>query len=97
MVWKLVVCRVVLSAEVCDELGIDANVVVDSFRKERHHEALERAQRVSQLVQYISKRVPEPPCRRPGSAQRVSEAQRKNPFKRAGEAIPVRVRDQRHW
>ena len=89
------ICRDVLSA--CDELGIEVNAVVDSFRKERHHEALQRAQQAARLAQYIGKRVPEPPFRKPGSAQRVSEAQRKNPFKRAGEDIPVRVRDQRHW
>jgi len=89
------ICRGVLS--VCDELGIDANVVVDSFRKQRHHESLERAQHAAHLTQYISKRVPEPPFRRPGSVHRVSEAQRKNPFKRPGEAVPVSVRDQRHW
>jgi len=82
---------------VCDELGIDANVVVDSYRKERHHESLERAQHAAHLTQYIGKGVPEPPFRRPGSAQRVSEGQRKSPFKpRGGEAVPVLVRDQRH-
>jgi len=89
------ICRGVLSA--CDELGIDANAVVDGFRKERHHESLERSQHAARLVQYIGTRVPEPPFKRPSSAQRVSEAQRKNPFKRAGEAIPIRVHDARHW
>jgi len=89
------ICRGVLS--VCDELGIDANVVVDSFRKQRHHESLERAQHAAHLTQYISKRVPEPPFRKPGSIQRMSGGQSKNPFKRPGEALPVRVRDQRHW
>ena len=88
------ICRGVLS--VCGELGIDANVVVDGFRNERHHESRERAQHAARLTQYISKRVPEPPFRKPGSVQRVSEAQRKNPFKRPGEAVPVSVRDQRH-
>ena len=95
------ICRGVLSA--CDELGIDVNAVVDSFRKERHHEALQRAQHASRLVQYIGKRIPEPPFRRPGP-QRVRQGRgqdrSKGPFKRAGEAVPVRVQDnrrERHW
>ena len=89
------ICRGVLSA--CDELGVDVNAVVDGFRKDRHREALERSRHASQLVQYIGKRVPEPPFRRPGSAQRVRQDRSKSPFKRAGEAVPIRVHDARHW
>ena len=91
------ICRGVLSA--CDEFGIDVNSVVDSFRTPRHREALERAQRATQLTQYISKRVPEPPFKKPNPAgvQRASEGRSKNPFKRPGEALPLSVRDQRHW
>jgi hypothetical protein len=66
-------------------------------RSKADHESLERAQHAAHLAQYISKQVPEPPFRKPGSVQRASEWQRKSPFKRPGEAIPVLVRDQRHW
>jgi hypothetical protein len=59
-----IVCRGVLAA--ADELGIDAHMVVDGFRKDRHRESLERAEHSERLVQFIGGRVPEPPFARPG-------------------------------
>jgi hypothetical protein len=62
------ICRGVLSA--CDELGIDVDVVVDSFRTERHRENLERAQHASRLTQLIGKQVSEPPFPNPSAPGR---------------------------
>jgi hypothetical protein len=68
-----IVCRGVLAA--ADELGIDTDSVVDGFRKDRHRESLERAQRSEMLVGSIGGSVPEPPFKRPGSG-RGSEPRR---------------------
>jgi hypothetical protein len=59
------ICRGVLAA--ANELGIDADAIVDAFRKDRHHEALERAEHCARLTQHISTRAPEPPFPRPGA------------------------------
>ena len=59
-----VICRGVLEA--ADELGVDKHAVVDSFRKERHHESLERAQLAARLTDLIGGKVPEPPFTKPG-------------------------------
>jgi hypothetical protein len=61
------ICRGVLDA--ADELGVDTNAVVNGFRKQRHHESLERAQHAARLTQLIGGKVPEPPFSRPGAAR----------------------------
>jgi hypothetical protein len=58
-------CRAVLA--VCDEVGVDADSVVDSFRQDRHRELIERAQHNEHLQQYLGKRVSEPPYPKPAS------------------------------
>jgi hypothetical protein len=58
------ICRGVLS--VCDELGMDKHGVVDGFRKERHHESLERGAHSERLLDLIGGSAPEPPFPRPG-------------------------------
>lgn len=63
-----IICRGVLSA--ADELGIDADSVVDAFRNERHHKNLEDAQHAARLIQLISKQTPAPPFPRPGARPR---------------------------
>jgi hypothetical protein len=70
------ICRGVLAA--ADELGVDADSVVDPFREERHRESLERAQHASRLMDLISSNVPEPPFARPGQRRRGSEPRRRN-------------------
>ncbi len=71
-----IICRGVLAA--ADELGVDTDSVVDSFRKPRHHEALQRARHAERLAFTIGGKAPEPPFPRPGSraARRASLAQR---------------------
>ena len=59
-----IICRGVLAA--ADELGIDAGSVVDGFRKDRHREALERAQVSERLAGTVGGSVPEPPFKKPG-------------------------------
>jgi hypothetical protein len=58
-------CRGVLA--VCDEYGVEANAVVDSFRQDRHRELIERAQYAEHLQDYLGKRVSEPPYPKPAS------------------------------
>jgi hypothetical protein len=58
------ICRGVLEA--ADELGVDKHAAVDPFRKERHRESLECAERSERLTRLIGGRVPEPPFPRPG-------------------------------
>jgi hypothetical protein len=75
-----VICRGVLAA--ADELGVDTSAVVDAFRKQRHHESLERARHAERVADLIGTRIKvEPPFPRPGSAQ----------VARAGAASPVRL------
>ena len=63
------ICRGVLDA--ADELGIDRHSVVDSFRKDRHRDSLERAEHAERLAGLIGGKVPEPPFARPGERKRV--------------------------
>lgn len=63
------ICRGVLDA--ADELGIDRHSVVDSFRKDRHRDSLERAEHAERLVSLIGGKVPEPPFAKPGERKRV--------------------------
>jgi hypothetical protein len=67
-----VICRGVLMA--ADELGVDTSQVVDGFRKERHRNSLEAAQRAERVADLIGTRIKvEPPFPRPGSrAARVA-------------------------
>jgi hypothetical protein len=58
-------CRAVLA--VCDEYGVTPDSVVDSFRKDRHRELMERAQYAEYLQDYLGKRVSEPPYPKPAS------------------------------
>jgi hypothetical protein len=58
-------CRAVLA--VCDEVGVDADSVVDSFRQPRHRELIERAQHAEYLQNYLGKRVSEPPFKKSGT------------------------------
>jgi hypothetical protein len=61
-----VICRGVLMA--ADELGVDTSQVVDGFRKQRHHESLERARHAERVADLIGTRIKvEPPFPRPGS------------------------------
>ena len=61
-----VICRGVLSA--AEELGVDADAVVDGFRKQRHHDSLERARRAESAAELIGTRINvEPPFARPGT------------------------------
>jgi hypothetical protein len=46
---------------VANEQGIDPDSVVDSFRKDRHRELVERAQHAEYLQNYLGRRVKEPP------------------------------------
>jgi hypothetical protein len=92
-----IVCRGVLSA--ADELGIDADSVVDGFRKDRHRESLERGQHAARLAQTIGGKVPEPPFSRPGA----SRGRGSNPPNRLGAVLVPRDRTTvakpggRHW
>jgi hypothetical protein len=58
-------CRAVLA--VCDEVGVDADSVVDGFRAQRHRELIERAQHAEYLQGYLGKRVSPPPYPKPAS------------------------------
>jgi hypothetical protein len=69
------ICRGVLS--VCDELDIDKHGVVDGFRKERHHESLERAQHSERLIGLIGGSVPEPLFAKPGATRGRGSVPRK--------------------
>lgn len=73
------ICRGALAA--ADELGVSRESVVSDFRKDRHREALGRAEHYSRLAAHISKKVPEPPFPRPG-ARRGGDFHtgRTNPF-----------------
>jgi hypothetical protein len=73
-----IICRGVLSA--CDELGIDTNAVVDSFRKDRHRESLLRAQRNAQALDLIGNSVPEPRFARPGKGRGSNPPKRQSTF-----------------
>jgi hypothetical protein len=65
------ICRGVLSA--ARELGVDTDTVVNEFRKDRHHESLQRAEHSARLAGLIStKSVPEPPFAKPGAVSRGS-------------------------
>jgi hypothetical protein len=70
------ICRGVLSA--ADELGIDTDSVVDGFRKERHHESLERGAHSERLLDLIGGSAPEPPFPRPGEVGRGSNDPRRS-------------------
>ena len=71
-----VICRGVLSA--ADEWGVDTDAVVDGFRKQRHHDSLERARHTERVVDLIGTRINvEPPFPRPGT--RAPLAQRGSP------------------
>lgn len=58
-------CRAVLA--VCDEVGVDADSVVDGFGAQRHRELIERAQHAEYLQDYLGKRVSPPPYPKPAS------------------------------
>jgi hypothetical protein len=61
------ICRGVLAA--AEELGMDVHGVVDGFRKDRHREALERAEHYARLTDMIGGKAPEPPFTKPGSGR----------------------------
>jgi hypothetical protein len=87
------ICRGVLSA--ADELSIDPDSVVDDFRKERHRESLERAERSLFLANHVSNSVPEPPFKRPtdiGPSLSVA-----SPTNGATKWQGQFVRSSRHW
>ena len=92
-----IVCRGVLSA--ADELGIDADSVVDGFRRDRHRESLERGEQAARLAQTIGGRVPWPPFSRPGT----SRGRGSDPPNRSGAVLVPRDRPAvakpggRHW
>jgi hypothetical protein len=70
------ICRGVLSA--ADEVGVDADSIVDGFRTERHHESLQRSQQAARQLDLIGSDVPEPPFADPskGGRRRGSEPRR---------------------
>lgn len=61
------ICRGVLMA--ADELGVNLSEVVDGFRRQRHREALERAQQAERAFGLIGTRLMKPPFPRPGSRE----------------------------
>jgi hypothetical protein len=61
------ICRGVLDA--ADELGVSRHEVVDGFRKDRHRESLEHAERFARLADVIGGKAPEPPFARPGTGR----------------------------
>lgn len=78
----LTICRAILSA--AGDLGTPVDSVVDSFRKPRHHESLERAQVAQQAAFTIGTRIKEPPFPRPagvgaGSLGGVLSSQNRRP------------------
>lgn len=83
-----VICRGVLMA--ADELGIEAHVVVDEFRADRHRESLDRARHQERLAGMIGTRISKPPFARPGSneATRVNNANAPRYFVPRRQGIP---------
>lgn len=59
------ICRGALAA--ADEMGVDRESVISDFRKDRHNDALGRAEHYARLAGHVSKRVPEPPFPKPGA------------------------------
>jgi hypothetical protein len=89
-------CRAVLA--VADEQGIEPDSVVDSFRKDRHRELVERAQHAEHLRQYLGKRIKEPPFGKPisekariagmGTQQSADTAEAAKPPRRGKQLFP---------
>lgn len=73
------ICRGALEA--ADEVGVDRESVVGGFRKERHREALERAEHCARLAAHVGGKVPEPPFARPDRGQDLRGA-RSLPWRR---------------
>lgn len=88
-----IVCRGVLAA--ADELGVDADSVVDGFRKDRHREALERAQASERLAGSVGGRVPEPPFSRGGRP--VQHGENPRPMFIPRKAATMAKPGGRHW
>jgi hypothetical protein len=89
-------CRAVLA--VADEQGVDPDSVVDTFRKDRHRELIERAQHAEHLRQYLGKRIKEPPFGKPisekaiiagiGSQRTANTAEAADPPRRGKKLFP---------
>lgn len=88
-----IVCRGELAA--ADALGVYAESVVDGFRKDRHREALERAQTSERLAQSVGGRVPELPFSRAGRAAQPGDGPRPLFIPRA--RASVAKSGGRHW
>jgi hypothetical protein len=70
------ICRGALAAG--NELGVDVDSIVDSFRTERHRESLQRSQQAARQLDLIGSDIPQPPFPAPGQRGRGSDSPRRN-------------------